>query len=232
MNSTGDGGNKAQSSCSARILPLPWQGLFQVLSPPVCSQPGWGWAEGRPCWLLGWSFISSLEDSQCCSPTSKPQGQCLRDKPRGPFAFHSFITGYFPRLLPKVNWQLYQMKPLPSPAFMFFPNRSVLKKPCALSPQCLGSPFSFLNPQHSTFGKCCDTPLPSDANPSARLCPLLATKELELRDTCPTQLFGRVCPSAHCRAAAGRCGTGGSLTAGTSQASTAAPGPRGRQRAG
>lgn len=47
-------------------------------------------------------------------PNSKPQGQYLRGKARGPFAFHSFITGYFPRLLPKVNWQLYQIKPLPS----------------------------------------------------------------------------------------------------------------------
>lgn len=207
LTSIGDGENKANSR--SVVLPgsrsMPWQRLFQVVSQPVCSQRGGGWAEGRPCWHMGWSFISPLEDAQCYPPMSKAQGQY---KPRGQFPFHSFITDYFHRLLPRYTDSYTKLTHCHVCLYGFFPT----KRPCTLSLQCLRSPFSFLNPQHRTFtvGNCCDNPPPSDVNPSCMAVSSVGYQGTEAARLAPNtrqgpaQLLGRVrslCPLLSCRRA-------------------------------
>lgn len=74
------------------------------------------------------------------------------------------LLAYFPLLLPKVNWQLCQIKPLPSPALCFF-------QQCLHTSLWVTFYLSQTSALHNTFDHCCGNPHSSGANSSpAWLC--------------------------------------------------------------
>lgn len=126
LNSVEGGGNKAAGRAvvqSGSCL-LPWPGLFREVTWPACGhnlQPAEGEAGLKAGQAGIWDGLSFLPWRMLGAVTPLAR---LRDNTNqeGQLPSILLLLAYFPRLLPKVNWQLCQIKSLPPPALiMIFP---------------------------------------------------------------------------------------------------------------
>lgn len=105
--------------------PLPWQGLFGGVTRPSHRHNLWpvdGAAGPKAGLAYGMTFHFCPGGSSVVTPLARLKYNTNQEGCLPPVLL---LLACFPLLLPKVNWQLCQTKPLPPPAlvYVFFQQR-------------------------------------------------------------------------------------------------------------